>query len=126
MVVENWIANCSYGPWSNDISTCYNWYTWEGGDAVCTIHTILSGKGNVILDFGNCWKNGTVKVYLNGSEIESAKPGEFKLVSFDFDGESKLEIRELNTAIIQINEFELSDSKKGVKLTLVDQTYGVI
>ena len=33
---------------------------------------------------------------------------------------------ELNNAIMQINEFDLSDSKKGVKITLADQTYGVV
>ena len=75
-----------------------------------------------MLYFGNCWITGVVKVYLNGSERESARPGEFKLVSFDFNGELKLEICELNTAIIQINKFELSNSMKGVILTLGDQT----
>ena len=76
-----------------------------------------------MLYFGNCWKTGVVKVYLNGSERESARPGEFKMVSFDFNGESKLEIHELNTAIIQINKFGLSDSHKGVELKLTDQVY---
>ena len=75
-----------------------------------------------MLYFGNCWITGVVKVYLNGSERESARPGEFKMVSFDFNGETKLEIRELNTAIIQINKFELSNSMKGVTITLRDKT----
>ena len=64
-------------------------------------------------------------MYLNRTEIASARPGEFKLVSFDFDGESKLEIHELNTAIIQINKFGLSDSHEGVELKLKDQVYCV-
>ena len=55
-----------------------------------------------------------MKVYLNGSEIESAGPGEFKVSTFDFQGQSRLEVRELNTSIIQINAFELTNSEKGV------------
>ena len=48
-----------------------------------------------------------MKLYLNGTEIESAGPGESKEVSFDFNGGSKLEVMELETAIIQINSFVL-------------------
>ena len=123
LIVENWIVNCSTGVWNTTISTCYNWYAWEKGNATCTIYTTFAGKGRGTLDFGNCWKRGVVKVYLNRSEIASARPGENKLISFDFDGESKLEIHELNTAIIQINKFGLSDSHKGVELKLTDQVY---
>jgi hypothetical protein len=51
---------------------------------------------------------------LNGSEIESAEPGEIKVATFDFQGQSRLEVRELNTSIIQINTFELTNSEEGV------------
>ena len=69
--------------------------------------TTLVGKGKGMLKFGNCWKKGVVKVYLDGSEIESAGPGEFKVVSFDYNNGLELKISELNTAIIQIDKFEL-------------------
>ena len=69
--------------------------------------TYLHGKGKGKLDFGNCWSTGFVKLFLNDLEIESAGPGEFKVAMFDYDDNSKLEIQEVDTAIIQINKFEL-------------------
>ena len=69
--------------------------------------TTLVGKGKGMLEFGNCWKTGVVKVYLDGSQIESAGPGEFKVVLFEYNDGSKLEIGEFDTAIIQINNFVL-------------------
>ena len=69
--------------------------------------TTLFGTGNVVLRFGNCWKTGVVKVYLDGSEIETAGPGEFKVVSFEYNDGSVLEISEFNIAIIQIDNFVL-------------------
>ena len=59
-----------------------------------------------------------MKLYLNGTEIESAGPGESKEVSFDFNGGSKLEVMELDTAIIQINSFVLG---KFVCVSLADR-----
>ena len=111
--VDIWQANCKYGVWNSStvfnypISTCSNWYIWENWDKICTISTNLFGKGRGLLGFGNCWSTGVVKLYLNGTEIESAGPGESKEVSFDFNGGSKLEVMELDTAIIQINSFVL-------------------
>ena len=67
--------------------------------------TTLVGKGKGMLEFGNCWKTGVVKVYLDGSEIEAAGPGEFKVVSFEYNDSSVLKISEFNMAIIQINNF---------------------
>ena len=83
--------------------------------------TTLFGTGNVVLRFGNCWKTGVVKVYLDGSEIETAGPGEFKVVSFEYNNGLELKISELNTAIIQIDKFVteathmsvITGSKKG-------------
>ena len=69
--------------------------------------TTLVGKGKGMLEFGNCWKTGVVKVYLDGSQIESAGPGEFKVVSFEYNDGSVLEISEFNIAIIQIDNFVL-------------------
>ena len=82
-------------------------YIWENWDKVCTISTNLVGKGRGKLGFGNCWNTGSVKVYLDDSEIDTAGPGESKVVSFNYNDGSKVKIMELNTAIIQLNKFEL-------------------
>ena len=56
--------------------------------------TTLFGTGKVVLKFGNCWKTGVVKVYLDGSEIETAGPGESKVVSFEYSNGLELKISE--------------------------------
>jgi len=86
---------------------CTNWYAFKNNDAVGTMKITLNGTGKGKLEFGNCWKTGVVKVYLDESEIASAGPGEFKLVSFEYNDGSQLEISELDTAIIQIDNFVL-------------------
>jgi hypothetical protein len=86
--VETWDTDFHYGVWNYSISSCTNWYAWKNEDAVGTMKTTLIGKGKGSLDFGNCWSTGVVKVYLDGSEIETAGPGESKVVSFDYhDGQ---------------------------------------
>merc|ERR1711976_1147795 len=101
--VANWDSNLDYGVWNNQKLTCRNWYAWKSGDAAGKMSTTLIAKGKGELDFGNCWNSGVVEVYLDGSKIASAGPGESKVLSFDYNDGSKLEIREVNNAIIQIN-----------------------
>ena len=70
------------------------------------IKTKLEGFGTARLDFGNCWTSGTVKVLLDGIEIDSAPistPN--KIVEFSFDS-SELEIRE-DIGILVFNSFEV-------------------
>ena len=81
-------------------------YAWSEGDPVCSLSTTLVGNGKASLDFGNCWSDGIVKVYLDGIEIGFAKPEESQLASFSYTDGSKLEVKELNTGIIQLNKFE--------------------
>jgi len=99
----NWDYNFDHGVWNNQQSTCKNFYAWKSEDAVGKMSTTLIAKGKGELDFGNCWNSGVVEVYLDGSKIASAGPGESKVISFDYNDGSKLEIREVNNAIIQIN-----------------------
>jgi len=103
--VANWDSNLDYGVWNNQQSTCKNWYAWKSGDAAGKMSTTLIAKGKGELNFGNCWSSGVVEVYLDGSKIASAGPGESEVISFNYTDGSKLEIREVNNAIIQINTF---------------------
>ena len=90
-----------------DVTKCTNWYGWTNDAPVCSISTSLVGKGLASLYFGNCWNTGVVKVLLDGAEIGSAGPQEpNELITFYYHGSSTLEIKEVDTAVIQFNKLE--------------------
>ena len=83
------------------------WFGLLNEDANGYIKTKLEGFGTARLDFGNCWTSGTVKVLLDGIEIDSAPintPN--KIVEFSFNS-SELEIREEDIGILVFNSFEV-------------------
>ena len=86
---------------------CKNWYGFlhpESG----SIATTLSGYGRARLDFGNCYKTGTVKAVLDGKEIGSADASiPHKVVEFDFNPGSVLTMSEYDVAVIQFNNLEI-------------------
>ena len=104
---DAWDTDFTHGVWNVEFDTCTNWYAYKKGVPIGTMKTSLSGMGKGKLEFGNCFNTGVVKVYLDGSEIENAGPGEFKVVSFEYNDGSVLEISEFNIAIIQIDNFIL-------------------
>ena len=99
--IVNWASDLDNGVWNNPKSSCQNWYGWTSG-SMGTMNTTLTGEGKAELDFGNCGTSGHVKVYLDGLEIESAGPGETKLVQFNYIDGTKLAIHEVS-GIIQVN-----------------------
>ena len=131
---HHWKINCEQGVWdinsdNNFIDSknrsyqgarnCANWYGWTNLQKEGSISTVLKGNGLAKLRFGNCWdgsKNLTqskVKVYLDGKEIKSANHGQTnKLAEFTYQEGSALEIREINSGIIQFNKFETISSSK--------------
>ena len=114
--LKGWKIDCDTGTWNIPKfsqkwladSMCSNLYAWTRGDPICSISIILVGEGQGKLDFGNCWSDGFVKVYLNGIEIGSANPNEFKVASFNYTNGSELEIQELSGAIIQLNKVDIN------------------
>ena len=85
------------------------WHGYKGASGVGSISTTLPATGRAELSFGNCWHNpGTVKVYLDGTEIASAGPKIHKTVAFDFDAGSVLSIHDEGVnSVIQISEFKI-------------------
>jgi len=50
-----------------------HWFGWSGGDTVGTLASPpLEGSGTATIEFGNCWNNGNVKLYLNDELIDTA------------------------------------------------------
>ena len=120
---SEWKVDCLHGVWNinpftgwtdgnqdmsfTDVTKCTNWYGWTYNAPVGSISTSLVGKGLARLYFGNCWNTGVVKVLLDGAEIGSAGPQEpNKMITFYYHGGSTLEIKEVDTAVIQFNKLE--------------------
>ena len=59
------------------------------------------------MDFGNCWKQGTVSVYLNDVEIANASAATEVTVEFEFHEGFVLKFVELGQSIIQFNGFSV-------------------
>ena len=82
-----------------------NWYGWSEHSSVGTLSAILKGSGEVTIDFGNCWQEGNVKLYLDSALIFTA-PSETKSIikSFSFTHGSMLKIKdEDGNAVISLN-----------------------
>ena len=78
------------------------WYGWGCGSKKGSISTVLRGSGTAQLHYGNCWNEGEVDVYLNGTKILSSDSDSTQVNSFDYRDGEKLEITEVDTGIIQI------------------------
>ena len=81
------------------------WYGWSEHSSVGTLSAILKGSGEVTIDFGNCWQEGNVKLYLDSALISTA-PSETKSItkSVSFTHGSVLKIKdEDGNAVISLN-----------------------
>ena len=86
---------------------CENWYGYEDASAIGSIKTTLSGTGRAKLNFGNCYKSGNVKVFLDNTEIAAASGDEkSKTVEFAYSDGNELKLTE-DFAIIVFNSFEV-------------------
>ena len=117
--MENAGWNLGVGNWKNNnpslVADCRrgtNWFGWSFDAKVGTVSTTLLGNGEATLDFGNCWDQGEVKVYLNDKEVASAqKNTTSKTVSFNFhDGDILKLSDEGPNSVITINDITLSCS----------------
>ena len=114
-ISDYWEFNVDIGQWTSyinwpKVAPLCNLNSWVGflnDDPNGYIKTKLEGFGTARLDFGNCWKTGTVKVFLDGIEIASAPANTAnKIVEFSFNS-SELEIREEGIGILLYNSFEV-------------------
>ena len=83
------------------------WFGWSPLNTTGVLKTTLKGHGQFTLDFGNCWNQGTVNVYLNGDAIASAPVGvKTKTKTQSFTPGSVLEIKdEGENSIVSLNSF---------------------
>ena len=71
------------------------WYGWSADSQVGALTAMLQGWGEVTLEYGNCWNQGSVNVYLDGALESTATAGiKDKTVTFAFTSGSILSIKD--------------------------------
>jgi len=107
--IFGWITTCNHGSiYGSSVATCPNWHIYFSGSPSCHIETTLNGSGHAKIDFGNCFNDGEVKVFLDGNEIASAGGNEFNVVKeFDYTDGSELKLFETGNGVISFNSFEV-------------------
>ena len=113
--VSGWIFDLNYGPWNRDpsdlawLETCSGspWFGWKKGQSVGSVKTTLYGSGHASLTFGNCWTEGTVNLYIDGTIIASAGPTSMKTATFDYSNSNELKLDE-DIGIIRFEDFKVS------------------
>ena len=82
------------------------WYGYCSGSCVGSVSAVFQGSGTATLDFGNC-HSGTVQVFLNGDEIDSAtRYVKNKTITFPFFIGDKLRVQETH-AIVKLNSLKI-------------------
>ena len=118
--LPEWVFDLEIGSWNfgGNIGSCgdSSWWGFREGNAIGSISIMLYGKGYASLTFGNCWKTGEVKLFLNDSVITSVGPNSIQTVEFYFE-HSQFKLEEHHTGIIRFDHFEIpacSDSNRNL------------
>ena len=83
------------------------WYGWTTNTPVGSAHTVLTGSGQAVVNFGNCYNSGVVTLFLNDEVISSAEGDvKNKVVKFPFSSGGVLKITE-HLAIMKLNSLEI-------------------
>ena len=89
-----------------------SWFAWAWPEEG-SINTTLHGKGEAILEYGNCHKRGNVAVHLNGIRLSDVGPKKEVQVGFEFNDGDVLQITEYK-AIIQFNYLRIVGCPEGI------------
>ena len=110
MVVGGWTINAPHqsDEWAAGCGGYNTFWAYTNAAPVGYVSAIFKGSGIATLNFGNCWKKGITKVYLNGNAVSSAGPFQSSVVArFNYKSGDNLKIAEENMGIIKINSLKL-------------------
>lgn len=111
MESNGWSFDTNYDATNwNQAEACNVHDTWYGfkspGDG--TVTATFTGSGSATLDYGNCWTQGYVSVYLNGELKDGASPNTpSKIITFNFSPNDVLVLEETGECVIKLNSLEL-------------------
>ena len=122
--ISEWEITCKDGSIYGDThNNCQNFLAYYGSTS-CFIKTTLKGNGRARIDFGNCWHNSVVKVFLDENEIASAGGSQDNIVKeFDFTDGSELRLTEEQYGIISFNSFEVLNCVSTGMINLASQLF---
>ena len=118
MVVGGWTINAPHqsDEWAAGCGGYNTFWAYTNAAPVGYVSAIFKGSGIATLNFGNCWKKGITKVYLNGQVVGSAGPFQSSVVArFNYKSGDNLKIAEENMGIIKINSLKLEGCQQGGK-----------
>ena len=122
METNGWEVSATAGYPSEANNVCMaggTWYGFTGGSTIGSISATFIGSGRATLDFGNCYNNGLVTVYVNEIEVARASETYPEITSvqatFDFTPGDVLRISE-DFAIIKLNSLHITCSGRYITL----------
>ena len=124
MEVGGWIINAPHqsNEWAKGCGGYNTFWGYTNAAPVGYVSATFKGSGIATLNFGNCWKKGITKVYLNGQVVGSAGPFQSSVVArFNYKSGDNLKIAEENMGIIKINSLKLEGCQQGGKHILEKQ-----
>merc|ERR1719186_1953372 len=88
------------------------WFGWSSSSKVGTLSATFTGHGEAIVDFGNCWNSGKVKLYKDDTLIGSASVGtKSKIAKFRFSPGTVLKLKdEDGYSIVMLNSITVNCS----------------
>ena len=111
MIKNGWIINvlsANDPKYKNQCGMNKTWFGYTYGYPVGSVKTTFLGNGKAVLNYGNCYYKGQVKVLLNKKQISSANGNVInKEVTFNYSKGDTLIIKEVNVAIIKLNSLEI-------------------
>ena len=117
MMRNGWIIDVEFSNGedkdeNNEIS-CQSkqFYGYKEGIAVGSVSTIFKGSGKANFKYENCGKRGYVTVSLNGIELERIRSS-YSTVSFQYHTGDLLEIKEVNSTIMELHYLDIMDGGK--------------
>ena len=85
---------------------------YKHGQPVGKMSYVFKGHGGATLKFGNCWRRGVTKVYLNDKLIGSAKSKRQDEINLTYKPGDTLRLKEVNEGIIIIYSLMISCNGK--------------
>lgn len=90
-----------------------NWWGWRNGAGVGQMEIDSPVTSTATIDFGNCWNQGEVKVYVDGREVGSAAVGVgSEVVSFAVKKGERISVRDEGAnSVMRLNSLTFASCK---------------
>ena len=115
MESNGWVFNITHSMGGYFLTHCggETWYGWAWGSTAGSLQILLEDSGVATVNYGNCYSNGVVNVFLNNELISSATANvKNKVVNSHFSTGDVLKFTEEKQGIIKLNSIVLKCIRK--------------